>query len=53
MPFIWNPKRAIIVGDHMQLPATTFSRNAKETRFDRSLFERLVDSDVKFHKLRE
>jgi superfamily I DNA and/or RNA helicase len=46
MPFTWNPRKAIIVGDHQQLPATTFSNNAFKTKFDRSLFERLVDSEV-------
>lgn len=46
MPLTWNPRRVILVGDHRQLPATTVSNNAVDTRFARSLFERLVDGDV-------
>jgi len=31
-----------MVGDHKQLAATTFSENARETNYSRSLFERLM-----------
>ena len=46
VPFTWNPKRVILVGDHRQLPATTLSNNAIPTNFARSMFERLVDGHV-------
>ena len=42
IPFELAPKRAILVGDQNQLPATTFSENSIETGFARSLFERLL-----------
>ena len=42
IPFNLNPKRVILVGDQNQLPATTYSDNARETNFARSLFERLL-----------
>lgn len=41
IPFELNPKRVILVGDQNQLPATTFSENAHETGYSRSLFERM------------
>mmetsp|Transcript_1814 Transcript_1814/g.2603 ORF Transcript_1814/g.2603 Transcript_1814/m.2603 type:complete len:85 (+) Transcript_1814:2703-2957(+) len=42
IPFNLEPKRVILVGDQNQLPATTYSDNAMETNFARSLFERLL-----------
>ena len=42
IPFNLDPKRVILVGDQNQLPATTYSDNALETKFARSLFERLL-----------
>ena len=42
-PFNLNPQRVVFIGDHKQLPATIMSDNKDLTRFDRSLFERLVD----------
>lgn len=44
IPFSLNPHRVIMVGDQKQLPATTFSENAEETKFSRSFFERLLDN---------
>jgi len=44
IPFELGPKRVILVGDQNQLPATTFSPNAVETNYSRSLFERLLRS---------
>lgn len=44
IPFELGPKRVILVGDQNQLPATTYSNNAIETNFSRSLFERLLQS---------
>lgn len=37
-------KQCIMVGDQQQLPATTFSTSAKAAGYERSLFERLVNS---------
>ncbi len=31
VPMKWNPQVEILVGDHRQLPATTFSPNASTT----------------------
>jgi senataxin len=42
IPFNLRPRRIILVGDHNQLPATTFSSNSNDTKFSRSLFERLL-----------
>ena len=47
IPFDLGPKRVILVGDQNQLPATTFSENALETLFARSLFERLLHCGYK------
>ncbi len=33
-----------MVGDHIQLPATTFFKEASQTHYNRSLFERLIDN---------
>ena len=43
IPFELEPKR-VVIGDQIQLPATTFSPNSTETNFSRSLFERLLQS---------
>ncbi len=43
-PFCLDPERIVFVGDHKQLPATIMSDNKDLTKFDRSLFERLVDA---------
>jgi senataxin len=34
----------VFVGDHKQLPATIMSDNKDLTKYERSLFERLVDA---------
>ncbi len=34
--------QVVLVGDPKQLPATLFSRSARDTAMDRSLFERLA-----------
>lgn len=44
IPFIFSPKRCVLVGDTKQLPATVISPNAKTTHYDRSLMSRLVDA---------
>jgi len=51
IPFSHSPKRVILVGDHMQLPATTMSDNSDKTGFSRSLFERLLDNGYSRHIL--
>lgn len=43
-PFCLNPMRVVFVGDHKQLPATIMSDNKDLTKYERSLFERLVDA---------
>jgi senataxin len=46
IPFMHDPRKIILVGDHQQLPATVFSENASRTRYSRSLFERFLDCKV-------
>ena len=46
IPFTWDPAKVILVGDHKQLPATTFSENSIETNFSRSLFERMLQGGI-------
>lgn len=53
MPFRWNPKRVILVGDQKQLAAFTLSDKDEKTRFSRSLFERLVEDDESRKKRKE
>ncbi|KAF4754217.1 hypothetical protein FOZ62_027468 [Perkinsus olseni] len=46
-------KRLVLVGDPQQLPATVVSMEAKALRYERSLFERLVDAGWQAHLLDE
>lgn len=46
-----NPKRVFLVGDHKQLPATTFLFNSKKLRYEVSMFERLVQMGHYVHML--
>ncbi len=39
IPLQYSPKKLILIGDPMQLPATTFSSDSVATKFNRSLFE--------------
>jgi senataxin len=41
IPFKYNPQMIVLVGDPCQLPATVFSRIAKEANYGQSLFLRL------------
>lgn len=41
-----NPSKVVLVGDDKQLPPTVMSKNHAETRFSRSLFERLLHCNV-------
>lgn len=47
-PGCWIPltraERVVLAGDHRQLPPTVLSSEAKRQGYDRSLFERLADS---------
>lgn len=42
---------AILVGDPQQLPATIFSLSGRNTKYDRSLFQRLEEAGHKVHLL--
>jgi senataxin len=44
IPFKFRPHRAILVGDHRQLPATVLSKRLVAIGYDRSLFQRLVEN---------
>lgn len=41
-----NPERVILVGDEKQLPATVISNDHEQTKYSRSLFERLLENEV-------
>ena len=43
LPFIYNPKKCLIVGDTKQLPAVVLSKQAKANHFDTSLMHRLIE----------
>ena len=36
----------MLIGDPYQLPATTLSSDSNKTLFNRSLFERFIDSGI-------
>ena len=44
IPLSHEIKKLILVGDHMQLPATVFYPKASKILYNRSLFERLIDN---------
>ena len=46
IPFGHNPEWVILVGDQQQLPATTFAPNSDVTRYNWSLYERLLVQGV-------
>ena len=46
-------KHAILVGDPQQLPATIFSYSGRETKYDRSLFQRLEEAGHEVHLLNQ
>jgi len=45
IPLCHGIKKMILVGDHMQLPATVFYPKASKILYNRSLFERLIDNE--------
>jgi len=51
IPFMHEPRKIILVGDHKQLPATVFSENANRTGYSRSLFERFLDCKLPSYML--
>lgn len=51
IPFQFGAKLAILVGDPMQLPATTFSFTSSKNNYSRSLFERLMLGSSKVEML--
>ena len=51
IPLCHGIKKLILVGDHMQLPATVFYQKAKNILYNRSLFERLIDNNIPRHIL--
>ncbi|OMJ84448.1 hypothetical protein SteCoe_14461 [Stentor coeruleus] len=51
IPLQYNAKVAILVGDPNQLPATIFSNYSKKSKYDRSLFERLMDGGCQLNML--
>lgn len=40
IPLKYNPQAVVMVGDPCQLPATVFSKAAKEANYEQSLFKR-------------
>jgi len=51
IPLSHKIKKLIMVGDHMQLPATVFAPTASKTLYNRSLFERFLDNNYSRHIL--
>ena len=51
IPFQLNPDKITLVGDQKQLNHTVFGRNDAENKYNRSLFERLIDNEVNCHTL--
>ena len=47
IPLRFKANKLILIGDPQQLPATTFSVDAYQTLYNRSLFERIVTSGIK------
>ncbi|CAK73310.1 unnamed protein product (macronuclear) [Paramecium tetraurelia] len=47
IPLRLGIKKMILIGDPKQLPATTFSPVSHQTLYNRSLFERILDNNVK------
>ena len=51
IPLCHDIQKLILVGDHMQLPATVFYPNAANILYNRSLFERFIDNKYQRHIL--
>ncbi len=46
IPLLTNVRKMILVGDHKQLQPTVMSSIANQTKYNRSLFERMADLGV-------
>ncbi|CAG9310178.1 unnamed protein product [Blepharisma stoltei] len=51
IPFQYNPKHVVLVGDPNQLPATMLSEKSEKNNFGRSLFERLATNGAEYNFL--
>ena len=51
IPCRFPTKKALFVGDHMQLPATTFSETATETNFAESTLSSLINNNASYRML--
>ena len=51
IPLQYCPEKLVLVGDPKQLPATTFSTDTNITKYNRSLFERIIENKVKHYFL--
>ena len=51
IPLLYFPSKIVLVGDPKQLPATTFSMDTNVTKYNRSLFERILCNKVKHYFL--
>ena len=47
IPLQTGVRKVLLIGDPCQLPSTTLSQDSSMTLFNRSLFERFLDSGVK------
>ncbi|KAL4475502.1 hypothetical protein ABPG72_013326 [Tetrahymena utriculariae] len=47
IPLYYQPNKMILIGDPKQLPATTFQPESNITKYNRSLFERIIDNKIK------
>eukprot|EP00494_Astrolonche_serrata_P025558 UN25819 len=52
IPLQLGVESLILVGDPQQLPATVFLQGYEQRLYERSLFQRLIDSGVKNHLLK-
>lgn len=53
IPLQHHARKVVLIGDPMQLPATTFSEAALKANYNRSLFERLMAVGTPVHLLNE
>lgn len=46
IPLQYGVSKLVLIGDHKQLPPTTLHPSSKSTKYNRSLFERFLDSKI-------